>query len=219
MAGERLNSLVLQKCFEELSNIIIPIGGFPFFGTLLGLTRNGMMIQGDDDIDFACDSDILLTTVDSIKSNFNVITQIDLLDQATGAGAISMILQFDGNLIHLDVYSFMVEDSFCIFPVHWTDQRSVDENWLKVPKELIDTSSKYLLMKSLDFKTTNLEELCKYLYGNLWKQSLRKNVDYVHTLNNGVPFIRPTTTKERYLGICKSLYSNLYWKFQKFLKL
>jgi hypothetical protein len=69
MAGERLDSLVLQKCFDELSKIIIPAGGFPFFGTLLGLTRNGMMIQGDDDIDFACDSNMLFTIVVLIESN------------------------------------------------------------------------------------------------------------------------------------------------------
>jgi|688.fasta_scaffold658300_1 hypothetical protein len=218
MAGERLDSLVLQKCFDELSKIIIPAGGFPFFGTLLGLTRNGMMIQGDDDIDFACDSNMLFTIVVLIESNFNVLTQLDIVDHETGAGAISMVLKFDDNLVHLDIYSYISNDSFCIFPVHWTDQRSVVENWLKVPAELIDACRKYLLIKSSDFKITDLEELCGYLYGNRWKESLRKNVDYVHILKDGVPFIRSTTKKERYLGKYKSFYSNLYWKYQKFLK-
>lgn len=219
MAGERLNSRVLQRCFDEISEIITPIGCFPFFGTLLGLSRNGLMIQGDDDIDFACDSTLLDTAVEAVRSNFNVISQLDIVDGGTGAGAFSLILQFDGNLIHLDLYSFLSDDNFCTFPVHWTDQRNVSENWLTVPKQLMDACSNYSLMRSLQFKTKELEELCKYLYGTRWTEPLRKNIDYIHTLEGGVPNIRPTSAKERYVGKYKSFYSDLYWKCQKYLKL
>ena len=41
-----------QLGLEKYSRIVHQLGGYPFFGTALGIIRNGAVLPQDDDVDF-----------------------------------------------------------------------------------------------------------------------------------------------------------------------
>ena len=52
MTNSGTSSDNLQVVLEYWAPILHDFGAIPFFGTLLGLTRDGKLIENDDDVDF-----------------------------------------------------------------------------------------------------------------------------------------------------------------------
>lgn len=215
MAGAQTEGKILGKRFLEILNILRSLGCVPFFGTALGLARNGKVIDGDDDIDLVCEPELLDAATKLMKAHFSVDLIVDIIDPISGAGARSFVLRFSDGLIHLDIYTFIAVDGSHIFPVHWRDHRVEPENWLHVPSaltfafrgwddSLIGPEDRSLMIK-----------LCEFLYGPQWMTPLRKNIDYIHSVDKGIPRIRPSNNLEKTMGMLKLFYSNAYWTLKE----
>lgn len=211
MSGAQVHGEFLSRIFLEVHELVGPLGCVPFFGTLLGLVRDGRVISGDDDLDFACSTEALQEATVQIRLNFKVHYEVDMIDPLTGAGARSMILDVSGKLIHLDFYAYTELEEKVVFQVHWTDQRTNAHNWLQVPLPLFSPLAN---SSSENFRShlPNFVALCSFLYGPQWNLRLRKNIDYTHELVSGVPIIRKTKLFRKSRGFAKLFYSNLYWR-------
>jgi hypothetical protein len=216
MSGAQVHGEFLSRVFHEVHELVGPLGCVPFFGTLLGLVRDGRVISGDDDIDFACSTGTLQEVTVQIRLSFKVHHEVDMVDPLTGAGARSMILDISGKLVHLDFYAYTELQEKVVFQVHWTDQRTNASNWLQVPLLLFSplANSSYGNFYS---QLPNFIALCSFLYGPQWNLRLRKNIDYTHELVSGVPVIRKTNFFEKSRGLAWLLYSNLYWRLRSVL--
>jgi hypothetical protein len=210
MSGAQVHGDFLGHVFVEVHELVGPLGCVPFFGTLLGLVRDGRVISGDDDIDFACEAGILQEVTFQIRSNFQIHHEVDMLDPRTGAGARSMILNVSGKLVHLDFYAYTKLEDKVVFQVHWTDQRMNASHWLHIPSTLFSplANAPY---SNLESQLANFTGICSFLYGPRWDLRLRKNIDYTHELIAGVPVIRDTNLLEKSKGLAWLLYSNWYW--------
>lgn len=218
MSGAQIKQEILQEQYIRVKNVLRAVDCFPFFGTLLGLARNGNLIDLDDDIDFACDSRDFDYITAEIEKNFVIETKLRLIDPDTGAGAQSYVISFSNSLLHLDIYFFLASENECIFPVHWTDQRFRPDKWLRVPLELVSKVRKWESGESLSQNDNySVSDICFFLYGENWAIRQRKNIDYIHSVQNGIPFVRKTRPFERMLGHLNVIYSNTYWIVTNFL--
>jgi hypothetical protein len=215
MSGNQLDSHELNTYFLEVLRVVQPFGCVPFFGTLLGLGRDGGLIAGDDDIDFICELETLNAVTEKIRSSFKVVMVVDTLESQFGAGTRTFVIQFPSNLMHVDLYCPRIVNEQSLFPCHWYDSRHDERGWLRVPNSMIDAIRAHDYSK-IGEPFLKLQPLCNYLYGPGWQQPSRKNIDHVHALINGVPIVRSTTKLEKYWGLSKLAYSNLYWKTKDF---
>lgn len=215
MAGLRKSAHVLNQLYSGVYSELISLGCFPFFGTLLGLVRNGSMIGGDDDVDLACDVSRIEAAVKHITQEFNVISVNRQIDEKSGAGAVSLMLDFDEQILHLDLYAYKPDPTGAgLFPVHWVDCRDRPSKWLIVPIHLLEYCTKFPFDISSPIRSPDLELVCAYLYGPMWLKQLRKNIDYKHELVSGVPHIRVTSAFEKLMGLLRNLYSETYWGYR-----
>jgi hypothetical protein len=213
VSGYQLESENLNSAFLEIIRIVQPLGCVPFFGTLLGLGRSGSLISGDDDIDFACRLENLETATQKLKSAFSVLMVLDTLEPEFGAGTRTLVFEYESSLIHLDLYCPVESGGVSLFPCHWFDSRQNEQTWLRVPSPMIHN----LQMEdfsALGTPMVSLQPLASYLYGPTWRTPSRKNIDHIHTLVNGVPYVRKTSSLERIRGSIKLFYSNFYWRLK-----
>ncbi len=211
MSGAQTRGGILENRFLEILNLLGGLGCAPFFGTALGLARNGNVIDGDDDIDLTCEVEVLDAATKIIQDNFSVALMVDMIDPISRAGARSFVLRFSDGLIHLDLYTFIILQGSHIFPVHWRDQRGEPDKWLHVPSKLAVAFRGWGQKKFGPQDQCQMAKLCEFLYGPQWRTPLRKNIDYIHSVDQGTPKIRPSTLFERTKGSLQLLYSNLYW--------
>jgi len=218
MSGAQTSGAELERCFLEVLEIVGKLGCSPFFGTALGLGRSGMLINFDDDIDLICPVESMDAATALIRKKFKVEIEVDIMDQSSGAGARSFILRFADGLVHLDLYAFLQSKNDCIFPVHWRDQRYKPDEWLHVPREIALAFAGWGTREFGVEERTRMANLCEYLYGENWQVPLRKNIDYIHSVELGRPLVRPSTILERLTGNLNLIYSNAYWGMRRICK-
>jgi hypothetical protein len=170
-----------------MSEIVGPYGGFPFFGTLLGLFRDGHLIDGDDDIDFAIDSSKLDRFLQDISSD----SRFELMSSSEYEGVkVQISLGYTsvaGESIVCDVFGYIWETNCAIFPVHWRDEVTNQQKWLRVPwSESLECELRQYL-KPKGTRNDKLKPLIEFLYGVRWDSKLLKNVDYRVEIRNGRP--------------------------------
>jgi hypothetical protein len=214
MSGYQLGSEILNPAFLDILKVVKPFECIPFFGTLLGLARSGSLISGDDDIDFVCRLTDLEAVTQELKSAFSVVMVLDTREPKWGSGTRTLVLEYRKALIHVDLYCPVELSGFFLFPCHWSDSRQDDKGWLKVPCSAIQ-SLNIDDFSSLGKQIESLQPVAAYLYGADWRTPSRKNIDHIHTLVHGVPYVRPTNAFERILGLTKLFYSNFYWILKK----
>lgn len=192
MAGNSLSEKNLDFSLTFFSKLLHKeeIEHFVFFGTLLGLTRDGMPIKGDDDIDFYVNKKdfdkvcIALLHV-GIKINHNIWPNHT-------KNFIQVKDEIEGKEIRVDFYFYdsISDKDYLLEPWNFAglapNVTSVT-TFLKVPKIFIFPISTKKYLGERIFMPKHSEIVCEFLYGLSWKIPKSKGIDYKTAVIGGKP--------------------------------
>jgi hypothetical protein len=184
------DSVQLIEGYEKISPYLISKGAVPFFGTLLGLVRDGAPIDQDDDLDFAMEEPSLRKLANTIEDDL-VCRNLIQVESRLGLAQVSFEFPITSCLaIQVDIYGYSRGGDSIIFPVHWSNEATNEMNWLRVPTSIgvIDglISGRTSQGTQLHLQA-GVNSLLEYLYGSRWEVPLRKNIDYRMELHEGIP--------------------------------
>jgi phosphorylcholine metabolism protein LicD len=190
---------------------ISELEGIPFFGTLLGLIRNGRPIDGDDDIDFILPMTARSKIVELIRMSDFEFSPVALVPLCEDIIQIRKTLGKHELLIDFYFYTQDLEGN-CILKWHFIDARLEPRNFLRFSKKLIDSelSSDFGLIKVALPK--HPRKIVKFLYGSKWKEPLAKHVSYETLIINGKPKVKVTSKK--FLDKFRSKFGELFSKLK-----
>jgi len=167
-------ALTKMSTHLKLSNIEF----FPFFGTLLGLVREGKPIASDDDVDFY----VNISDYENVKS---LLQSLDFeIDYTTQPNHTTCFIQATGYLmeefVRIDFYFFDndVDPHYLIEKWNFPGRPDNPNSILKVPKPLI------FPLREISFCGVSIpiphypEIICEFLYGINWMTPQKKDADY-----------------------------------------
>lgn len=189
MDKDVLSDLSLKHGLKSFSKELHENGieHFVFFGTLLGICREGEPISGDDDVDFYVNK----------RHYTNVKAIIDSLeisvDYSRFPNDSDCFIQVNGELLGRQVtvdfyfYDSDADQDYILENWNFTAQPNNQEKILKVPKPLI-FPIKFISYDSCKIAIPNHAEIiCEFLYGANWKTKQKKGLDYQVTMLGGRP--------------------------------
>ena len=189
MAGTSLQQSSMEyaliKFSEELN--IHEIEYFAFFGTLLGLTRDGKPIDGDDDVDFYVNKNDYLSVrklLNSIGLKINYSEWPNHTDNFIQASGLLENIE-----IRVDFYFFDsdADENFLIEKWNFAAQPNNHKLILKIPKPLIYPIVKKSYLGNDICVPKHSDIICEFLYGIDWKIPKKKGVDYKVAIVGGRP--------------------------------
>lgn len=161
--------------------------GFVFFGTLLGLIREGAPIKGDDDVDFYVD----VRHFEHVKKT--LMASGFKIDVSAPPNNTLWFLQADGHIegrqIRADFYFFdqTTDIHFVIEPWNFMGTLNNTQSHLRIPKTLLfPLASRKFGDIELNFPACP-EVLCEFLYGLDWRTPKKKGTDYHTNVIGGRP--------------------------------
>lgn len=175
-----LNNLALEVALTTMSTHLTShnIEFFPFFGTLLGLVREGKPIVNDDDIDFY----VNISDYENVKS---LLQSLDFeIDYTKHPNHTTCFIQASGYLleefVRIDFYFFDndVDPHYLIDRWNFPGKPENPYSILKVPKPLI------FPLREISFCEVSIpmprypEIICEFLYGVNWMTPQKKHIDY-----------------------------------------
>ena len=174
------NIILIAKALKAVQPI-------PFYGTLLGLTRDGSAIDGDDDVDFWIAKSKRSEAISLLE---NTPFEVDFSDENNHS---DYFLQATRNIgsttTYVDFYFYeasqdgtVVVDKFN-FTAHWT----LPANELHVPTDLVFPLKPEVFGDVELYMPANKQALCKLLYGEGWSRPLAKGEDYTTGIINNKP--------------------------------
>lgn len=171
MASSHSLAEALERANQKL-NDFCPI---PFYGSLLGLIREGAPIEGDDDVDFLIESSKFGEVLTMLSNDPSCEI---LLEYSSGP-----FLQFkikECPNVPIDLYGFYFSK----------DGTKVSEDWnfngvlmkpffsLTFPKKLLLPLTRREILGSEYWLPRESEELCRRLYGRSWRTPQLKGKAY-----------------------------------------
>ena len=163
---------------------------FVFFGTLLGLTRDGKPIKGDDDIDF------YVNKKDFDKVHNAILSLGFRINHNIWPNHTKNFIQFndviDKKKTRVDFYFYdsTSDKNYLLEPWHFvglTPNKTYGTNFLKVPKLFVyPITNKNYLSENISMPKHS-ELMCEFLYGQSWKIPKLKGIDYKTTVIGGKP--------------------------------
>lgn len=175
---DNLNSLLV------FSKILSNIEHFVFFGTLLGLMRQGSPIEGDDDIDFYI----------NLKHRKDIVEIIEKLgidiDYSAFPNNTPYFIQFKGLInnrkAQVDFYFYENDTSHIID--RWNFRTSAGA--LRTPKIMVFPIQKIKFNDEVDIAVPKEPALiCEYIYGIDWMTPRKKNDEYQIAVYDGKTII------------------------------
>ena len=183
-----INSKILQKTnLENLLLICSELKNFkPFiyFGTLLGITREGNVLKNDDDIDLCINykfkKDVLkkVTRILEFKINKKVCNKY-FIQLIRKKGKIKTFVDLYFFINHKNE-NFIEEKHNFFASIH------LKTHSIHIPKKYIFPLKKNKNFKNM-FIPKNSKALCKFFYGETWKKPLKKNSEYRFEIINHKP--------------------------------
>lgn len=173
---------VLNKAMEVLSDF----RPFPFFGTLLGLAREGKPINGDDDVDLYLEDSCFHSVKQLLLAHPGV--EIEHVDDNSPY----LQIRFDSNRdVPVDLYFFRVIGVHLVEKWNFAGLPNMRPLWMKTPSELIFPLREISLGED-KFPVclpNQPEALLSFLYGKKWHLPRRKGADYFTLVLFGRPWI------------------------------
>jgi hypothetical protein len=171
------SSSVRRTALGRLSKLVNELGGVPFFGTALGIIRNGTVLPEDDDVDFilpATNRQNLLSYLESDRTvTFTFFTE----------WIVQVSLQIEHEIVLIDFYFYWDEGDDIRLPWNFYGTPWRQKTHLYVPKVLL---SELIYEPGVGFISKG-NTLASYLYGKKWNTPLRKLIDYEINLKGNRP--------------------------------
>ena len=187
---EKLDNVTVEENFSNLkfiSKIISEFEHFVFFGTLLGLTRENNLIEGDDDVDFY----VNLIHRDNLISKLrkkDIDVNLDLkVNQNKSFLQICRNINNKNLITDFYFYEDNLDDNYIIEKWNFEGGTNDPSSHLRIPKTFIYP------IKKKTFENTEINipafpiYICEFLYGTNWKVKLKKNKDYIIKVIDGKP--------------------------------
>jgi|LauGreDrversion4_2_1035121.scaffolds.fasta_scaffold63295_3 hypothetical protein len=179
----RANLVLVSKLLEDIDH-------FVFFGTLLGLTRELDLIDGDDDIDILVPiekRDLVIEKISSID-----FFKINFYKQCNKS---NYFLQVDSSVNHrsslIDFYFYenKHDDDFVVDRWNFLGKYEHTKFGMHIPKKLIFPSVQEEFFSQKIKLPACRELLCEWLYGKSWRTPRTKNVSYVIRIIENRPLL------------------------------
>ena len=171
------------------SKLLINVEYFIFFGTLLGITRENRLIDGDDDIDFYINHKNRDQLIKDLKIN-NIKVDLSLsVNQNKNFLQVKRVMQNEILITDFYFYESDVEKNYIIEKWNFEGGTNDESKHLRIPKTFIYP------LKKISFKETVLcvpnekELICEFLYGRNWDKKLIKDLEYEIKVINGKPYL------------------------------
>ena len=182
----RANLVLISKLLEDIDH-------FVFFGTLLGLTRELDIIEGDDDID-------ILAPLEKRDLVIQKISGVDLfkINYDKQCNKFNYFLQVDssvngrGSLVDFYFYENKPDDDFKVDRWNFLGKCINTKFGIHIPKELIFPLVQEEFFNQKVKLPACKELLCEWLYGKSWRTPRLKNVSYIiRIIENRPMLIKP----------------------------
>jgi hypothetical protein len=170
---------------------------FVFFGTLLGLTRDGRPIDNDDDVDLYVNKRHFDTILEIIRSlEFNIDLKKKPNNTKSFLQAYGLL---DEHLVRVDFYFYdnMSEKNYLVEHWNFAGKPFDKSRTLRIPKSLVYPLDKIQFQDFTISAPQQMEVICEFLYGQDWKTPRARSEYRVEVIGG-----RPVRIKGRFLTFC-----------------
>jgi hypothetical protein len=174
-----------RENFLRVNALLQDLGAFPFFGTLLGLVREGDILSNDDDVDFYLDRNDARKAIRIMKRNGYKLRSYR-----------GCFMQFkrvvNGVKTYVDFYLYEFDSVRGRLVEKWSFFGTPDDSiyHLHIPQELIFPLVQRQLLGETIMVPAQAEECCAYLYGERWRTPASKSgQQYVVKIQDNRPSI------------------------------
>lgn len=181
---EMLDREINRESLKNAAKLLYDINYMVFFGTALGIHRDGDVLLKDDDVDLLAASE----EYQNIKSRL-LANGYDLSINVEGVFC-QYTKKVNGKTALLDFYFYNYHDlDHVIERWNFSGAYSDPSNYLVIPNSIL------FEIKTMDYFGTklkipnDLEAVCIWLYGERYKEPLKKDIDYDHRVTNNKPEI------------------------------
>jgi hypothetical protein len=207
MTNRGTSSNNLQIVLDYWAPILDEFGAIPFFGTLLGLTRDGKLIENDDDVDFILPFEHRSQVEQLIlASEYRTIYSHGVEENPW---CIQAQKNIDSHTLVIDFYFYHLNSSQTkiVLPFNFFNNWNDSHFHLHVPINLVFP----LIKRSFGITVINFpqqsEALVRFLYGSKWDVPLNKFIDYRLKMISNEPNYRFPSMLEKWIV--------LSWRFVK----
>jgi hypothetical protein len=180
VADNESNLIFFVKLFNDIEYFI-------FFGTLLGITREKKLIDGDDDIDFYVNLNDRDQLIHKLKQE-NV--EVDLtLSVNKNKHFLQVKRNINNKILIADFYFYEtdIEKNHIIERWNFEGGTHIESKYLRIPKVFIYPLKKVKFNSEDVVLPKENELLCEFLYGRNWMKKLKKDSEYTIKVINGKP--------------------------------
>ncbi len=183
MNKKKLQKYNLENLFL-ISKEIKDFKNFIFYGTLLGIVREGKILKNDDDIDILVD----------IKNKTKVLKKIKNLKlfkinkKVSNKYFIQLIRVIENSKTFVDLYFYInnPNKTYLVEKHNFLSSIKLKTHFLHIPKKMVFPIKEKKGYRDIHFPNKQ-KILCKFLYGQNWKKPLKKNFDYRMEIINHKP--------------------------------
>lgn len=177
MAKKSVSREFNRKNLVFFSEVLEQVEHFAFFGTLLGLERDGDLIEGDDDIDFYVPMRERENLISKL-ADYGLSVKCDEAPNDTPY-FLQARREIAGIEVLADFYLFEeIANEFLVDRWNFSGNVSYLDMSLHIPKKLIYPLQKREFFGQQVSLPNRTRELCEFLYGSTWKQKLQKGTCY-----------------------------------------
>lgn len=184
IAKPKTNYLKNRKNLKEIVSFLDKnnIDYIVFYGTLLGICRDGDLIHHDDDVDILVHSSYYKKLKNMICDPLNFPNLTWFLGHNK-----SFINFHRENGVTTDLYFYYPMGDYYVEEWNFHADEITKEKHLHIPKDLIE-EKQYFDMGDFKVKVPKkMNEVCEFLYGERYKETLIKDVDYKTYIKNNKP--------------------------------